>query len=52
MASMLTRQLERRFGPLPELVRKRIEKADANTRESWAERLIDAPDLEALFEEH
>ena len=48
---MLTRQLEKRFGSLPHEVRQRLERADVAQLESWAERLLDAYSLEALFSE-
>jgi len=52
VASMLSKMLERRFGPLPENVKERIAKADSDTLASWGERVIDAPDLKAVFEKH
>ena len=51
-ARLLTKLLERHFGPLPDRVKKQIEKADADTLENWGERIINAPDLDAVFEEH
>ncbi|MCF6197940.1 MAG: Rpn family recombination-promoting nuclease/putative transposase [Hyphomicrobiaceae bacterium] len=52
VAGMLSKMLELRFGPLPERVKERIGKADADTLTNWGERVIDAPDLDAVFEKH
>jgi len=49
-AKILTRLLERRFGPLPDpLLRQRIFAADVGSIESWVERAFDAPDLQSIF---
>ena len=45
-ATLLLRQLTRRFGPLPESVRE----ADADTLLAWGERLLDARTVEDLWE--
>ena len=50
-ASILNRQLERRFGSLPAAVRKRIRSASVQELESWADAVLDAPTLEAVFGE-
>ena len=48
---LLERQLARRFGsPLPVWVRPRLEAADIVQLDGWAERIFDAPSLEALFD--
>ena len=48
--TMLTRQLERRFGPLPETVIARLHAADLATLEDWGLRLLDAGVLEEVFQ--
>ena len=50
-ALILNRQLERRFGSLPAAVRKRIRSASVRELDSWADAVLDAPTLEAVFEE-
>ena len=49
-AKLLARLLEKRFGAVPESVRQRISAADAASIDAWAERVLDAPDLESVFE--
>lgn len=48
-AETLVRQLTRRFGPLPEDARGRIESADPATLDRWLDRVIDAPDLASVL---
>ena len=48
-AKLLTKILERRFGPLPEDVRARISTANAETIETWAENLDSARTLPDIF---
>ena len=48
-AETLIRLLTRRFGPLPEDVRRRVAAADAETLDHWAELVLDAPDLDTVF---
>jgi flagellar biosynthesis/type III secretory pathway protein FliH len=48
-AKMLHRQLERRFGSLPEWARELLEKADGETLEAMGLRLLDAARLEDVF---
>lgn len=48
-ATLLLRQLERRFGPLPDWARDRIASADTGTLEEWGLRLLDAGSLEAVL---
>jgi predicted transposase YdaD len=50
-ASLLRRQLEHRFGELPEWVSRKIEAADCEKLEGWALRWADAKSLEEVFEE-
>ncbi|NBC32669.1 MAG: transposase [Alphaproteobacteria bacterium] len=45
----LLRLLERRFGPVPEDIRERIEAADRETLEVWLDRILDAPSRDAVF---
>ena len=45
----LTRQLTRRFGPLPEWVAPRVQQASATQLDTWLDRVLDAPTLEAVF---
>jgi predicted transposase YdaD len=48
-AALLLRQLERRFGPLPESARLRVATADAETLLAWGERILDAESLEDVW---
>ncbi len=48
-AELLLRQLQQRFGPLPEAVRSRVEAADRATLEQWSDRVVSAPTLEGIF---
>ncbi len=48
-AAFLMRMLERRFGPLPEWARERIEKMDRAALEEAGLRLLDAAKLEDVF---
>jgi len=45
------RQLQHRFGPLPTWAAERLTEAEPEVLEQWAERLLDAPTLEAVFRE-
>ncbi|MDR1935115.1 MAG: DUF4351 domain-containing protein [Candidatus Accumulibacter sp.] len=47
---MLSRQLERRFGPLPPAVTERLAGATPAELEGWCEAVLMAPSLEAIFE--
>lgn len=49
LAATVQRQLVRRFGPLPEAALARLAAADADTLGLWAERLLDARSLDAVF---
>ena len=42
--------LRHRFGPLPDWVEQRIQQAPPEQLETWAERLLDAESLPAVFE--
>ena len=46
---MVQRQLQRRFGPLPEWVEERLQGAGEAQLERWAERLLEAPTLAEVF---
>ena len=45
---LLQRLLTRRFGPLPAWVEDKLTQADTETLEMWADRVLDAPTLEAV----
>ena len=47
----MLRLLERRFGPVPEEVRQRMEAADSATLDSWLDRILDAPTRDAIFKD-
>lgn len=49
-ARLLSRVLEKRFGELPGSVRQRISAADVASIDAWVERVLDAPDLQSVFE--
>jgi len=51
-AAVFERLLTRRFGPLDEAIRSRIRGADLEQLEPWTDRILDAPTLSAVFEEH
>lgn len=44
------RLLMRRFGPLPEAALMRLSAADEEVLDQWAERLLDASDLDEVFQ--
>ncbi|MBU0501475.1 MAG: DUF4351 domain-containing protein [Gammaproteobacteria bacterium] len=46
---LLTRQLEHRFGPLPQAVHDRLAAASEGQLEAWGEAVLTAPSLDALF---
>jgi predicted transposase YdaD len=49
-AKVLVRLIEKRFGVVSPQLRQRIFAADVATLEEWVERVIDAPDLQSVFE--
>jgi predicted transposase/invertase (TIGR01784 family) len=49
-ATVLERQLRRRFGPLGDDTLARLHTAAPEQLELWAERVLDAPDLAAVFQ--
>nr|VFK58147.1 MAG: protein of unknown function (DUF4351) [Candidatus Kentron sp. TUN] len=48
-ATVLLRQLSRRFHPLPNEISERIHSADPNSIEKWADRILDAKSLDEVF---
>ncbi len=51
-AAVLTRQLTKRFGLLTPEAAQRLQTATADQLELWADRILDASSLEAVFTEH
>ncbi len=49
--SLLKRQLEQRFGDVPDWAMSRLEEAGSDQLERWGERVLDARRLEDVFEE-
>jgi hypothetical protein len=49
-ARTLMRQLSRRFGPIPEPLRARVEVAEADTLDLWLDRVLDAATAEAVLD--
>ena len=47
---LLMRLMERKFGPLSEELRVRLNNADAETLLAWSERLLIATSVDAIFE--
>jgi hypothetical protein len=47
--SVLLRLIERKFHRVPEIYRKKMEKADAKTLLEWVDRVLDAEDLDDIF---
>jgi len=50
-ARILRRQLTRRFGPLPDWAEQRLQSAPPADLERWAERVLDAPTLDAVWQD-
>lgn len=46
---LLTRLLERRFGPLSEVLLARIQAADLDQIGAWTDELLTTPDVETLL---
>jgi hypothetical protein len=46
---ILVRQLTRKFGPVPDNVRVRIDSASLEQLEVWSDRLLDAPTLDEVL---
>ena len=51
-ATLLTRQLVKRFGSLSDETRARLAQATVGQLELWADRVLDASSLAAVFDEH
>ncbi len=51
-AFTLARLLTRRFGPLPEELRQRLDNATGEQLEHWTDTVLDAPTLSAVFAGH
>jgi flagellar biosynthesis/type III secretory pathway protein FliH len=51
-AAIVAKLLTKRFGPLPESVRARMAQATLEQLDEWAERLLDAPSLDAVLGGH
>ena len=47
--ALLTRLLERRFGPLPDWAAARVQQASSQELEHWTDQLLDATTLEAIL---
>lgn len=50
--ALLLRLLSKRFGPVGEDTQQRIAEASTAQLETWADRLLDAPNLAAVFDPH
>ena len=50
--ALLTRQLTKRFGPLSDATRQRLDTATLAQLDTWADRILDADSLDAVFAEH
>jgi hypothetical protein len=50
-AALLEHLLRHRFGPVSEATRPRLQSATPDQLEAWAERLLDAPNSDAVFRE-
>ncbi|MBF0437051.1 MAG: DUF4351 domain-containing protein [Magnetococcales bacterium] len=48
-AKILTRQLQRRFGTLPDWANEKIAKADLSSLEEWSLHIFDAQSLDDVF---
>jgi len=51
-AAVLLRQLTRRFGPLGAPVTEKIRQASPAELEQWADNILDARSLDAVFQPH
>ena len=50
-ARTLLRLLERRFGPITDRVRARVSGADLDAIDQWLDRVLEAPTLDAVFDQ-
>lgn len=51
-AAVLERLLTKRFGPLDDSTRARLEKATQEQLDHWSDCILDAPTLSAVFDPH
>ena len=51
-ATLLLRQLRRKFGQLDPAVEERVQSADANVLLEWGERVLTASTLDEVFDGH
>ena len=51
-ATILERLLIKRFGPLDEATRVRLDTATLEQLDRWTDRILDASTVDAVFEEH
>ncbi|WP_374583114.1 Rpn family recombination-promoting nuclease/putative transposase [Pseudoduganella sp.] len=49
-AELLARQLTQRFGPLPQAIRKRLDRASMEQLEAWSDAILEAQSLKEVFE--
>ena len=49
-ARLLTRQLRKRFGELPDSIRARLHTAQTDQLENWGERLLEVSSLNEVFD--
>ncbi|MGI9229672.1 MAG: hypothetical protein ACR2P9_07430, partial [Gammaproteobacteria bacterium] len=45
----LTQLLQRKFGPLPQNIQQQLTQATPDDLKAWADKILDAPSLEAIF---
>ncbi len=50
--AVLVRQLTKRFGPLDERTSARLNAATLDQLDIWADRILDAPNFQAVFDGH
>ena len=50
--AVLARLLSKRFGPLDEQTSARLKAATLDQLDIWADRILDAPTLQAVFDGH
>ncbi len=51
MSEVLARQLARRFGEVPDAIRSRLDAACDDELASWADAILSAPSMEAVFDQ-
>ena len=51
-ASLLARQLTRRFGSLDSATEQRLQQASSDDLERWADNILDARTLDEVFSKH